>query len=147
MNDRVAWFDLHSSGVTRVISINRGNLLHDATQQYSSDSILNDKLKVEFEGEDGADLEGLTREFFSEFWANFLKEFGVGASYRHFVLNHAKLPSKDLCEAAGRILLHGFMLTGYLPLALEPCISYHLLTGEMPSQAAIVNGYLKGIGG
>ena len=51
-----------------------------------------------------------------------------------------------MCVAAGRILIHGFFLTGYLPLTLDPCITFHLLTGRKPSNQALTKGYLKSLG-
>ena len=52
-----------------------------------------------------------------------------------------------MCMAAGRIFLHGFFLTGYLPLSLDPCVTFYLLTEETPCHKTVIEGYMKYLGG
>ena len=49
----------------------------------------------------------------------------------------------DLFAAAGRILLHGFILLGYVPPYLNKAVIFMLLSGKMPSNAFITDSYLE----
>ena len=73
---------------------------------------------MRFEGETGDDLDGLTREFFSIFWAEFTQKL-PGNVRKYFAVDPCSVMATDDLKAVGRILVHGFLLTGYLPLYIN----------------------------
>ncbi len=88
---------------------------------YKSNDILQGRLHVKFEGEDGFDLGGLTRELFTLFWTQVTDE-------QLFAGEHCVVPSLPLNKmrpeswkfvSLGRILAHTVALTGTIPANLS----------------------------
>ena len=127
---------------TQQIWIRRENIVHDAIEVYKNPSILECKVFVKFMDEIAEDLDGVTREFFSSFWAQFLSEYGAGESIKYLSLSPDVCVSEDELCAAGRILLHGFLLTGFIPLSLNHAVLFKLLTGRDPSNKITTRSYL-----
>ena len=79
-------------------------------------------IRVKFRNESGVDGGGLTRELFPLFWSSL--------QYTHFDGNVEKIPvsvprSADEYETFGRILSHGFVLTGFSPQCSLQAINIH----------------------
>ena len=142
---REGWLTLPDRRHTRDLYIDRKKIFEDAVSNYDTDDILSDKLRVEFVGEEGEDFDGLTREFFSVFWETAVKKLCKGHTYYHFEVSPQTIVTPETLHAIGRVLLHGFLLTGYLPLSLDPGLLFYLLTGKEPCEDIIVSGLLKSL--
>ena len=90
-------------GIHQVI-IQRSKIISDALNFYKSYDFTSSKLYVKFDGEEGEDLDGVTREFFSSFWYTFRKQRMEGASHYTFKVNFAKILSANELNCLGRIL-------------------------------------------
>ena len=85
------------------------------------------ELRVKFDGEAGVDGGGLTRELFPVFWKSVENKLCEGLSI--------KVPMITPEYAShffhlGRILSHGFVLTGFLPICLASSFLCHLLSPD-----------------
>ena len=47
--------------------------------------------------------------------------------------------------AAGRILVHGYILLGYLPININPCYLYFIPTGSTPAAKHVVVSFLNAL--
>eukprot|EP00794_Sanderia_malayensis_P021313 gene21313-23386_t len=125
---------------TQQLLVRRDQLVNDALQQYQDTSIVHHKLFVKFDGERGEDLEGLTREFFSQFWQNWAQKL-VGHNKKFINLVPNSLIGAEELGAIGRILVHGYILCGYLPYFVNSSVLYWLLVGREPSLDLIFNEF------
>ena len=130
-------------GDTVFISATRENLIDEAIKIYMEKPFLIcKKLHVTFVGEEGLDLDGVSREFFSLFWKHFL--------YQYF-RNSLPMMKPSLFAidkefvAAGRILVHGYILLGYLPININPCYLYFILTGNTPATKHVAVSFLNAL--
>ena len=128
---------------TQEILVERVNVFEDALKIYEDNSILKCKLYVKFKDEEGYDFNGLTREFFSEFWKKFLETYGKGDSYKYTSICSDNIPSVSLCISAGRILHHRFLMTDYLPINMNEGTLLKILTNKDPSEDLLVSSFLK----
>ena len=124
------------------ISIARDKVLVDGLTFYDDDSILNCELYVDFRGEEGEDMNGLTREFFSLFWDQFLNRFGDGENLRYITVSPFDSPPAVVFRAAGRVLLHGFILHGYLPIGINPSTLYRVLFNAEPKDESVLRSFI-----
>ena len=99
------------------ILINRDEIVRNALQQYQDISMLSCNIFVKFQNESGHDENVLTKEFFSRFWMEFSGKYLKGN--KTFASQMEEVLSEKEFRAVGRILIHGFILTGYLPLFLN----------------------------
>ena len=95
-----------------------------------------------FNDEDGDDFDGLTSEFFSLFWKSFFNHYCKGHTMQFIELHPQNIPTSSVCLSAGRILLHGFIFTGYLPINLNSALIFSL-TSRDPSKDLILDCFLK----
>ena len=141
--------DLHSKlngkmHDTQEILVNREDIITDAIEYYTKNpDIINCKLYVSFVGESGDDFMGLTREFFSEFWRLYLN--ARGANEQVNLEPNPLVLDESYHQAVGRILVHGYVVTGFLPTRLNTSTLYRLLSGREPSTDLCVTSYLKSI--
>eukprot|EP00112_Aurelia_sp_Birch-Aquarium-sp1_P008587 Seg1949.11 transcript_id=Seg1949.11/GoldUCD/mRNA.D3Y31 product="hypothetical protein" protein_id=Seg1949.11/GoldUCD/D3Y31 len=124
------------------ILVRRENIVKDAISQYMDECILSCRIYVSFEGENGEDLDGLTREFFTIFWQQFTPAL-AGADRKYFLIDPCNVLSLDEVGAVGRIILHGFILTGYLPTYITPAVLYTVFTGRLPSTKYCLNSFIS----
>ena len=103
--------------------IRRDNLLDDVMEQIESVN----PLYVRYEGGIGEDLNGLSKELFSDFWIQFLQRFGRGKNRFFFCLSVEKAPQKKHLVAAGRMLILGFLLFQYIPTFINDAVLFFLL--------------------
>ena len=88
--------------------------------------ICNHEIRVTFHGERGLDAGGLTRELYPLFWNSLQSSFFDG--------NIEKVPmvtprSETDYVVIGKILSHGFVLTGFFPLYISVVCASYLLSG------------------
>jgi len=108
---------------TRQIVVRRENLVDDVIDFYRvKPDTIHHRLQVTFEGEELAlDLEGVTREMFCQ--------FSNEVTSKYFIGRFQKVPKFDdrllfngFFEHVGRIIVHGFVLSGYLPPSIAQVI-------------------------
>ena len=129
---------------TQQLLVRRDFIVEDAVQQYQDIAILHHKLFVKFDGEKGEDLEGLTREFFSLFWQNWAKKLN-GNNKLYISLNPTKMIDEEELRAVGRILLHGYILCGYLPYYVNAGVLFWLLVGREPSSEMLLTEFVESL--
>lgn len=95
--------------------IGRSDIVKQAIEFYKDASISTCRLSVSFLGEDGVDINGLTREFITLFWKKFTESQMYGEKEVYVQSAPGSKYGSSEYEAVGRILAHGFILTGFLP--------------------------------
>ena len=90
--------------------------------------------RIKFEGEKGVDTGGLTRDAFSAFWEEaYLRHFDGSSVLAPTV--HAGLDI-SLLHTLGRILSHGYLACGYLPVRIAfPTLAAILLGADVPTSS------------
>eukprot|EP00794_Sanderia_malayensis_P003900 gene3900-4444_t len=109
----------------------------------------NDVLSVQGDEEDeedeqGDDLDGLTRELFSQFWLK-LKPSFAGTDKVYPVFNPVSMMNVDELNAIGRVLLHGYILCGYLPYYINYGVLYWILTGQEMSGELMLEQFIQSL--
>lgn len=104
------------SGNIYITTVNRLNIFSDLLAVYKTPNITSLELRVKFEGEAGHDGGGLTRELFPVFWKAVEDEICEGSSLKVPIMA-PEINFTFYC--LGKILSHGYILTGYLPLNLS----------------------------
>ena len=89
------------------------------------------------------DVSGLTKEFFSLFWKTLSSKVMYGAKELYIQSKPDLLYDSVDYEIFGRILVHGYILTGYLPIRLNNATLYHVLTGRKPSKDILKSSFLN----
>lgn len=127
-------------GYLHELVIQKKHLVQEALEQFG---FSNQKIRVIFVGEVGEDLAGITRSLFAEFWEEFFLKYGTGK----YIYNLCFSPDKALTEqevrAAGRILVTGYIVTGYIPAFINHAFLYRLLSGKVPSSNYIKDSFLN----
>ena len=95
---------------------------------FTDPSILNAPIKVRFVDEAGADADGFSRDAYSASW----KEFFLTSACGEDETVPAIFPDygRDEWEAAGRILLNGYLDTGVYSLYLSYALSVAVIHGK-----------------
>ena len=105
----------------------------------SNDEILEEyPLKIRFSNEVAIDTGGVCRDMFSGFWEDAYSRFFDGSTLLTPAL-HANV-DMSLLPQLGRILSHGFLACGYLPVRVAfPCLAGILVspTIEIPSSVVV----------
>ena len=121
---------------TQRLLLRRQHVVQDAIAQYHDTTILHSRLYVRFEGETCDDFDSGPRRpdkgIFPIFWAEFIQKLS-GNARKYFAVDTCSVMATDDLKAVGRILVHGFLLTGYLPLYINHSLLYKVLTGNEPS--------------
>ena len=108
---------LVDNGGVRNVTVKRLNILADLLQVYNDPNITDFELRVRFEDEVGFDGGGLTRELFPVFWKAVEDEIMTPEiNFTYYCL--------------GKILSHGYILTGFLPLNLSGLFLASLLSTD-----------------
>ena len=132
-----------SMDTAQQILICRDHILEDAVGFYNTDEIILNKLYVRFAGGQGEDLEGVSRDFFCTFWKRFSELYATGDREKYFRIGIKSTVESDLFAAGGRIVIHGFILLGYIPPYLNKAVIFMLLSVKMLSNAFITDSYLE----
>ena len=99
------------------IQVSRESVLPDLLRCYDNDDVVSSMIKVTFTDEEGEDCGGLTQDMFSAFWEE--------AFDMHFDGEEIKVPfvspsnlhgARNTFEVMSSIFLHGFILTGAIPV-------------------------------
>lgn len=110
-------------GEEKEVLVRRNSIVNDVLTLYEDHECCTKRLKVTFEGEEGEDMGGLTKEMMTIFWKEVTKEYFQG--------EHVTVPSLPLyrCRkesakfvAIGRALTHSAALTETLPCRIARCV-------------------------
>ncbi len=122
------WATLNNSRVR--VQVQRENLVPQVLKMYSEQpDLVHSSLEVVFEGEKAADLDGVTREFFSIFMREFSSQYLVGNRQKCPDMNHLTL-DEDTFEVFGRIVSHAYVLLEYPPIMADAIMAW-LACGEV----------------
>lgn len=110
------------------ITVKRASIYDDAISAYSTRPKLVNQcpLSVNFDGEEGVDLGGLSRDFFTGFWEEAYVKMFDGAALLTPLLH----PNMDISQFAilGQILSHGYLCCGFIPTRIcFPVLAFVLL--------------------
>ena len=99
-----------------ILSVRRHNIVDDIIERYQQSGLEFRSIKVQFQGEQGDDLGGLTKDLFTNFWTEaFLRYFkGESAMVPHLPL-HQLRKIKGHLTPLGRILTHTVAMCKFIP--------------------------------
>ena len=114
-------------------TIRRNNALLDIVDLYKEGTIMIEcPISIHFDNEIAVDDGGLSREMFSLFWEEDIHKHFEGAQ-TVTPLVHAHTDMK-LLHLIGRVLSHGYLVSGFLPVCISlPCLIFMLL-GNMDAE-------------
>ncbi|KAF3705570.1 hypothetical protein EXN66_Car021261 [Channa argus] len=110
------------------VKLHRVTLLEEMISQFKDESILNYRLQYSLIKERARDADGVARDVYAAFWAEFLDCAAEGAEMR--VPSLLAKWQEEEWKAVGRILAKGFTEQGYFPLRLAPAFTTALIFGE-----------------
>ena len=107
--------------------VGRLSIVDDLLQIYRErPQLCNHEIRVSFRSERGLDAGGLTRELFPLFWSSLESNFFDGNIEKVPMVT----PRPDMDYVfLGKILSHGFVLTGFFPLYISVFCASYLLSG------------------
>ena len=108
-------------------TIRRDNALLDIVKLYQENEIMLEcPIYIHFHNEIAVDEGGVSREMYSLFWEEVIQKHFEGAQ-TVTPLVHAHTDLK-LLQVMGRILSHGYLVSGFLPVRISlPCLILMLL--------------------
>ena len=125
-------------------TVDRGSLYDDVLKLYKEGNITNEyPIYIRFKGEIAVDVGGVQRDMLSGFWETAYKKLFEG----HSILTPMFHPQTDhsIFPILGRIISHGYLVTGILPIRIAlPTLLSILLgpTTEVP-QRILVDAFLE----
>ena len=124
---------------SRIVIINRHDVVKELLSLYKDESILCSKLSVSFLDETALG-DGVLREVFSTFWDCFLARFCEGDKQFAFT-PRPSLTDEDYL-ALGRIITHQFVLAGTFPVQVAEAQIIQTLFGQV-SEECLVSSFLQ----
>jgi len=115
----------------QTIAVHRDNVLSEMIQLYGSDAtIVHHPVKVEFIGEPGDDLGGLTRDLYTSLWSDVVRHYFIGeAAVVPYIPLHRHAECRSHYVAIGRLLAHTVALLKCIPARLSRCCLMCLALG------------------
>lgn len=124
-------------------TVRRSHILEDVLSLYENENICQEHpIDIEFENEEAIDHGGVQREMFSAFWEQAYVRLFEGAT----ILTPLIHPQTDttIFPVLGRILSHGYLVTGFLPIriALPTLIGMLLGLGRLIPSDIVEDAFL-----
>ncbi|KAK3754730.1 hypothetical protein QZH41_019376 [Actinostola sp. cb2023] len=120
---------LEEDGAAKIVNLQRWNIVSELMNLYENDKeIVENIMTFRLEGEMASDLGGVSREVYSSFWKEGCAQFCEG-NETIFVPRHSGL-SKGEYITLGKIIGHGYVLTGFFPVMLSQSYMQSVLIGE-----------------
>lgn len=122
-------------GATRVID--RDNLYADVVDIYQSGEIVGEcPIHIKYSSEEALDYGGVQRDMFSAFWEVVYSKFFEGAT----LLIPMVHPHMDMTiyPILGRVLSHGYLVTGHLPVRIALPTLINMLLGPKSVSCTIL---------
>lgn len=104
-------------------------------------TISTSKLEVEFKNEPAEDLDGLTRELFSQVWNHLLPMYFEGTNFH--VPRVDPDCSEELFALLGRITSHAFLLTGFFPIGIAPATVISVFDSDNLRETDLMYSFLS----
>ena len=122
---------------TQQLQLKGEHLLEEPLANYKVHNIFKCKLQNQI----GKYMEGISRSFFSSFWQRFRIKCMYSSNYYVFYL----CPGKPLVqpEPVGRILVHGLILTGCLPIFMNKALVFAFFRSQLPVMKLFWNVFQK----
>jgi len=120
------------------ISIHRDNILAEMLQLYTDNpDIVQHRIIVQFVGEPGEDLGGLTKDLYTSLWAEIIRQYFDGeAAVVPFIPVQRHAECRANYTAVGRILAHTVALLNFVPPRLSRCTLMCLALGAAQVSSA-----------
>ena len=127
--------------------IDRDNVYEDVTDMYRSGDIVGEcPIFIKFSGEEALDYGGVQRDMYSAFWEVAYSKIFEGAT----LLVPMVHPHLDMTifPILGRILSHGYLVAGHLPVRISlPTLINMLLGPKQVSSQILLESFLDYISG
>ena len=126
----------HPSSMPYIVK--RSNVLDDVLQLFQSDDIVKEyPLRIRFEGEMAVDTGGVCRDMVSAFWEEAYKCMFDGGSLLTPVVHPQT--NMSVLPLLGKILSHGYLACGFLPLRIAfPALAGMLLGPTITTPPSIL---------
>ena len=128
-------------GITRVID--RKDIFSEVYDMYYTGDIISEcPIFIKFLKEDGVDMGGIQRDMFSGFWKEAYAKFFEGSNLLIPMVNpHIDMTAYPIF---GRIISHGYLVAGYLPIQITlPTLICMLLGSVSPAGKFLLDAFLE----
>ncbi|XP_057316245.1 uncharacterized protein LOC130657280 [Hydractinia symbiolongicarpus] len=127
------------------VKVNRHNIRKDLIKAFQDEIKVNEKITytvIDSHGlsENGVGS-GVSRDVYSMFWKDVADSYLVGADERVPFVRHDLYVSE--WEAIGKILVKGFIDTGYFPIVISRSFMHYCLYGEVNNPDDLIDGFLR----
>lgn len=132
----------------RGICVHYSRFIEDVLAYYSNDGLLAGSLVVYFVTDREEKMRKLPLELFVGFWDRAFDRFFEGCPYSQLPRMGVSPDVLDAeqCHAIGRLMGHGFSLTGYLPInGFNKAALVFCLSGEVPQGTVIRRSFLESL--
>ncbi|XP_033730054.1 COPII coat assembly protein SEC16-like [Pecten maximus] len=117
---------------SKPVAVRRDHVVEDMMELYKDTNLLLHMLSVSFEGEEGQDAGGLTKDVFTAFWESaYTKYFSGEDVLVPFIPPHRYCEGISVFPILGRIFCHGIALTGFLPVRISRTVLISIAYGPM----------------
>ena len=109
--------ELLSKGESKTITMKRDRIVEEMVSLYSDPKSVESLITIQFDEECGLDYDGIKREAFSLFWEKAIPRYFEGS--HTFVPRICPAIDESVYTILGRILWHGYVLSGVFPISLN----------------------------
>lgn len=129
-------------GNSQQVTVSRPNIVEDMMSAYADPDIVQRFITIRFTEECGVDFDGIKREAYSLFWENAIPRFFEGTCT--FVPRISPGIEENVYTVLGRILWHGFVLSGVFPISINKVFLALVLAGkDSISDEDFLEGFLE----
>ena len=135
---------LQAKSTTKCYKVDRKNIHSTVLEVFQKDVNVEFPLRIAFEGEKGLGIGGVYRDMLSAFWADSYNFFFDGGNSLtpalHPQINFAVLP------LLGKILSHGYLASGFLPLKITfPTLAALLIPNSEINDQILIDALLSNV--
>lgn len=125
-----------------MVTVSRPNIVADMMLAYADPEIVHSFITIRFTDECGLDFDGIKREAYSLFWENAIPRYFEGTCT--FVPRICPGIDENVYTVLGRLLWHGYVLSGVFPISINKVFLALMLAGkESISDEDFLEGFLE----
>ena len=125
-----------------MVTVHRSNIVEDMMSAYVDQDIVKSVITIQFKDECGLDFDGIKREAYSLFWENAIPRYFEGTCT--FVPRICPGIEENVYTILGRILWHGYILSGVFPISINKVFLTLMLAGkESINDEGFLDGFLE----
>ena len=124
-----------------MVTVHRSNIVEDMMSAYVDQDIVKSFITIQFKDECGLDFDGIKREVYSLFWENAIPCFFEGTCT--FVPRICPGIEENVYTILGRILWHGYILSGVFPISIKVFLTLMLAGKESINDEDFLDGFLE----